>query len=96
VYRGKEKGRVEQTIRYLRTSFIPARTWTDIDDLNRQAALWCRRAAGVRTHHERPELTVLQAWEQEKASLLDLPADAYPAYEEVSVRVGKTPMHGSI
>ncbi len=91
VYRGNEKGRVERTIRYLRTSFMPARTWTDIGDLNRQAALWCRRVAGARTHHEQPELTVAEAWANERATLLPLPADAYPAYEEATVRVGKTP-----
>lgn len=91
VYRGNEKGRVERTIRYLRTSFMTARKWTDIDDLNRQVVLWCRREAGNRTHHEQPELTVNEAWALEKPKLLPLPNDAYPAYEEATVRIGKTP-----
>jgi transposase len=91
VYRGNEKGRVERTIRYLRTSFMTARTWTDIGDLNRQVALWCRREAGNRNHHEQPELTVSEAWAHEKSSLLPLPTDAYPAYEEATARIGKTP-----
>lgn len=88
-YRGNEKGRVERTIRYLRTSFWPARTWTDLDDLNRQAMLWCRRTAGARTHHEDPSLTVSSAWERE--NLAAPPDDAFPADELVDVAAGKTP-----
>ena len=91
VYRGNEKGRVERTIRYLRTSFWPAREWTDIDDLNRQAELWCRRVAGARKHHEEPQLIVHGAWEQEKAKLLPPPDDPFPAEDVVSAKVGKTP-----
>jgi hypothetical protein len=91
VYRGNEKGRVERTIRYLRTSFWPARTWDDLDDLNRQAELWCRRIAGGRAHHEEPELTVAEAWQQEQGKLLPLPDDTFPAEEVVTARVGKTP-----
>jgi transposase len=91
VYRGNEKGRVERTIRYLRTSFWPARHWDDLDDLNRQADLWCRRIAGQRRHHEQPELTVAQAFELEQDALLDPPDDRFPAHDTVTARVGKTP-----
>jgi transposase len=91
VYRGNEKGRVERTIRYLRTSFWPARTWTDLADLNRQAAAWCEKVAGQRTHHEEPALTVLEAWHQERAALLDLPADPFQGETVVRAKVGKTP-----
>ena len=49
--RGNEKGRVERTIRYLRTSFWPARRFTDLDDLNRQAAAWVATVAHQRTPH---------------------------------------------
>jgi transposase len=61
MYRGDYKGRVERTIRYMRTSSMTARRWTDMGDLNRQAALWCRRETGNHTHHDQPELTVSQA-----------------------------------
>ena len=91
VYRGNEKGRVERTIRYLRSSFWPAREWTDIDDLNRQAELWCRRVAGARKHHEEPELTVHEAWALEKPKLMAPPDDRFPAEEVVTAKVGKTP-----
>ena len=88
--RGNEKGRVERLIR-LRTSYWPARTWDDIDDLNRQVDLWCRRIAGARKHHEEPGLTVSEAWEQELDKLLGLPDDPFPAEEVATARVGKTP-----
>ena len=48
VRRGNEKGKVERLIRYLRTSFWPARTWNNLDDLNAQALAWCRDIAGAR------------------------------------------------
>ena len=37
VARGNEKGRVERAIRYIRSSFMPARKWRDLEDRNAQA-----------------------------------------------------------
>lgn len=91
VARGNEKGRVERTIRYLRTSFWPARAWDDLDDLNRQAERWCLEIAGARMHHEEPELKVFGAWEHERGKLQPTPNDAFPAEEIVQAKVGKTP-----
>ena len=91
VARGNEKGRVERTIRYLRTSFWPARTWSDLDDLNAQVLLWCRDTAGARACPEDDTMTVLQAWEQERARLTALPDDDFPAHDSVVVKVGKQP-----
>ncbi len=36
VARGNEKGREERAIRYIRSSFFPARTYRDLDELNEQ------------------------------------------------------------
>ena len=91
VRRGNEKGRVERLIRFLRTSFWPARRYTDLDDLNQQALDWCRTIAGKRPCPEDDTLTVLQAWEQEQSRLLPLPDDDYPAYDLVDAKVGKQP-----
>jgi transposase len=41
VARGNEKGRVERSIRYIRDNFFAARVFTDVDDLNAQAQVWC-------------------------------------------------------
>jgi transposase len=46
--RGNEKGRVERAIRYIRDNFFAGRTFTDLDDLNAQAAAWCEGQAADR------------------------------------------------
>jgi len=91
IRRGNEKGRVERAIRYMRTSFWPARTYDDLGDLNRQALDWCRTIAGARPCPEDDTMTVQEAWAHEQSHLLALPDDDYPAYDRVDVRVGKQP-----
>jgi transposase len=91
VARGNEKGRVERTISFIRTSFFAAREYTDLDDLNRQAVEWCTGLAAERRCAENRSMTVAQAFELEKQSLLELPDNPFPVYERHSVRVGKTP-----
>ena len=91
VRRGNEKGRVERCIRYLRTSFWPARTWGDLADLNRQAEHWCRTTAANRACPEDSTLTVGEAWRVEHPRLLTLPDEPFPAHDTITVRVGKTP-----
>src|SRR5271170_6689341 len=86
-----QKGRVERAIKYARHSFFAARQWNDLGDLNRQALTWCATTAGARICRERNGLTVLQAFEKEKPSLLALPDNPYPAFERKQVKVGKTP-----
>ena len=90
-YRGNEKGRVERAIRYARQSFFVARSFTDLDDLNRQATQWCEGPASERPCPEDRSMTVQQAFEQEQPRLLPLPDNPYPAHETLEVRVGKTP-----
>lgn len=90
-YRGNEKGRVERAIRDIRESFWPARTWSDLADLNRQAEAWCQQVRGGRRHPEDRERTVADAFAEERGRLLALPSDAFPADDRVEVKVGKTP-----
>ncbi len=91
VARGNEKGRVERAIRYVRDSFFAARAFSDLDDLNAQACVWCEGPASDRRWPEDTALSVREAVEAERASLLRLPEHAYPLGERVAVRVGKTP-----
>ena len=91
VRRGNEKGRVERTIRYLRTSFWGARHFTDLAELNSQVLTWCREVATARPLPSDETLTVGQAWEQEQLRLLALPDDNYPCHDTQDVRVGKQP-----
>lgn len=90
-YRGNEKGRVERAIRDTRESFWPARTWTDLDDLNAQAETWCREVRGARKHPDDRTRTVMDAFEEERPKLRPLPDDNFPIADLVEARVGKTP-----
>ncbi|HQQ69033.1 MAG TPA: IS21 family transposase [Alicycliphilus sp.] len=89
--RGNEKGRVERAIRYVRESFFAARTFTDLSDLNAQARVWCQAQAAERRWPEDSRMSVRQAFEAERESLLALPQRDFPLGERVAVTVGKTP-----
>ncbi len=91
VARGNEKGRVERAIRYVRDNFFAARTFTDLADLNAQAAQWCQGTAADRRWPEDPALSVRQVWQAERPRLLALPEQAFALGERVAVAVGKTP-----
>jgi hypothetical protein len=89
--RGNEKGRVERAIRYVRDSVFAARTFTDLADLNAQAALWCNDQACDRICPANRELRVRQAFEHEQLQLLPLPDNPFNTDDVVAVHVGKTP-----
>jgi transposase len=91
VARGNEKGRVERTIQYIRSSFFAARNFVDVADLNAQAQAWCSGMAADRPCPEDKTMTVGEALVQESPQLLPMPDDAFPAHEVEAVRVGKTP-----
>jgi transposase len=89
--RGNEKGRVERSIRYIRTAFFEGRTFDGIDDLNAQADAWVAGAASARRCPEDTQLSVQQAFDQETAHLMDLPAIPFGCDEICGVTAGKTP-----
>jgi len=91
VARGNEKGRVERSIRFIRGAFFEGREWQGLDDLNAQAIAWCRGESANRRCPEDPSLTVREAFEQERSTLLSLPDNPFPTEERVEVSVGKTP-----
>src|SRR5271165_506052 len=91
IARGNEKGRVERAIRYVRDAFFAARTFTDLDDLNAQAAAWCTGPAADRRCPDEPERTVREVFGEERSRLLALPDNPAPLLERVAVSVGKTP-----
>ncbi len=91
VARGNEKGRVERKIRFIRDSFFAAREFTDVDDLNAQARVWCEGQAADLRWPEDTRMSVREAFEIERASLLALPQSDYPVHERLEVQVAKTP-----
>ena len=91
VRRGNEKGRVERTIRYLRTAFFPARKFTDLADLNAQAQIFCEKEASQRRNPEDQTMSVRIAWELERPRLSVIPASPFASEERVEARARKTP-----
>lgn len=91
VGRGNEKPRVERRIRDLRESFFAARTFTSLDDLNRQLDSWIENVVHGRRLPGDNELTVAEALEQERERLLPLPEHAFPTDHVRGVSSGKTP-----
>ncbi len=89
--RGNEKGRVERSIRYIRDSFFAAREYDGIDDLNHQAIKWADGISADRRCPGERHLTVREAFEIDRSSMLALPDNPYPTEERVEVSVGKTP-----
>jgi transposase len=74
--RGNEKGRVEDGVKFLRSSFWPARTFKDFEDLCRQASSWRDEFANRREHRSTRKVPVLH-FEAEEKSLLR-PMNPYP------------------
>jgi len=91
-YRGNEKGRVERTIQYLRSSFFAARNFSSLTDLNSQLTSWIETIAHTRRVPGDPEgRLVSEALEEERLRLLPLPQHCFECDLLRSVRSGKTP-----
>jgi transposase len=90
VARGNEKGRVERAIRYIREAFFAARSFTDLADLNRQAAEWTATAAVDRSWVEDRSRTVRQAFEDERGVLLTSASKSRSARHRTSASISTT------
>jgi transposase len=91
VARPNEKGRVERAIKYVRSAFFAAREFSDINDLNAQAILWCNEEAIQRKCAQDNSKTVAEAFTYESKNMLELPPSPFPAFDRKPVRAGKTP-----
>ena len=90
-YRPNEKGRVERAIKDVRDNFFAARAFTTLDDLNAQAEAWCDEISRERRVPDQRDKTVEEAFLEDKAAMIPIAGDAFPAEERLEVRVGKTP-----
>ena len=88
--RGNEKGRVERAIQYVRDSFFAARPFTTLEDFNRQALLWRDQVAHCRPWPGGHDRTVAEAFEEEQACLLHLPAHSFDTDLVRPIHSGKT------
>ena len=108
-YTPQTKGKVERTVGFVKHSYWAGVSFTDIDDLNRQAHVWCERinARVHRTTHERPrerrereELSPLPqafAWERFATEERKVSWDGYLSYDGVLYGLpSEPPMAGSL
>jgi transposase len=86
--RGNEKGRVEDSVKYLRANFWPGRTFRDLADLNAQAQAWRDTVANTREHRATRKVPGLHLAE-ERPHLLPL-REPYDTDEVRSVVVPPT------
>jgi transposase len=91
VARGNEKGRVERRIRDIREAFFAARSFSSVDDLNRQLDAWLERVVHLRPVPGDHTRTVAQALIEERERLLPLPEHRFDIGYAQPVASGKTP-----
>ncbi len=102
-YTPQTKGKIERTIGFVKKNFWPGVSFTDIDDLNRQGALWCGRV-NSRVHgttHERPNerreqeplapLPQAFAWERFATEERKVGWDGYFSYDGVLYGLPSSP-----
>ena len=85
----KDKPRVERMVPYVRASFWAGRTFSSLEEINRQLQNWCLKIAGLRIHgttRKRP-FEVFQAVEQ--PLLRPLPPEPFEIATWVKAKVGR-------
>jgi transposase len=86
--RPTSKGGVERTIGYLETSFLPARSFDSLDDLQGQHDAWATDVAS-RRHLRRLGARVADRWAVERAFLQPLPDPVPDTDLHLETRVGR-------
>ncbi len=102
-YTPQTKGKIERTIGFVKKNFWPGVSFTDIDDLNRQATAWCERI-NSRVHgttHQRPIERLQQeplvplpqafAWERFATEERKVGWDGYFSYDGVLYGLPSSP-----
>lgn len=94
-YTPQTKGKVERTVSHVKKSFWAGVNFTDLDDLNRQARVWCERINSRvhRTTHARPLERLAEerlqpmpqdfAWERFATEERKVTWDGYVSYDGV-------------
>jgi transposase len=85
-YRAKTKGKVERPYRYIRADFYLARSFEDIDDMNRQLRQWLDTVANIRCHGTTGRI-VGEHFREEQPHLQPLPAGRFDAVLRMERRV---------
>jgi len=85
-YRAKTKGKIERPFRYVRANFFLARSFANLEDLNRQLRAWLDTVANARLHGSTGRV-VAEHFAAERGSLKSLPAGRFDAVLRTERRV---------
>ena len=80
-YRPRDKGKVESSVKYVKNNALKAREFTSLAEENRYLLDWEQRVADQRIHGT-TRRQVARCFEQERPSLLPLPATLFPCFQE--------------
>ena len=83
----EHKGKVESGVKYAKNNFLPLRTFTDVQDAERQIKEWNKTKAQVRIHgttRQKP-IEVFSAYEKDKLLPMDKEVFETPLYKELTV-----------
>ena len=81
---GNEKGRVEDAVKFVRSSFWAGREFKDFNDLNHQAAIWRDEFANRREHRSTRKVPLLHFESAEKHLLRPMNPHSYDTTEVFS------------
>lgn len=87
-YRAKTKGKVERPYRYIRADFFLARSFLDLDDVNRQLRQWLDTVANVRCHGTTGRI-VMEHFHDEQPRLQPLPTTRFDLVLRLERRVSR-------
>jgi transposase len=73
----RHKGKVESGVKYIKTNFLPGRSFQDLAYANAELLSWIERVAGTRIHGTTKERPLARFLAVEQAALLSLPASPY-------------------
>ena len=90
-YRAETKGKVERPFRYIREDFFLARSFRDLDDLNKQLRHWLDGVANPRNHATTRQV-VNEAFAEERAHLRPLPLALFRAVLRLGWRISREGM----
>ena len=77
-YRANTKSQVERPFRYIRANFFMARSFVDLQDMNRQLRQWLDTVANVRVHSG-TQRVVQEHFQEVRPSLQPMPAGSFDA-----------------
>jgi transposase len=90
-YRAKTKGKVERPFRYIREDFFLARSFNNLEDLNRQLQHWLSAVANPRVHATTRRV-VMEAFAEEQSLLRPLPLAPFRSVLRLERRISREGM----